>query len=488
MIGEGADNDRFDSKYTKCPCSSFQSPQHVISALSSFEKTQKLIEWIQGFHSPTDEGVNFEKGPSSSEPQNCRGVEKKSHRCKWRVGAAYCVLNAIRDASRIFLEKEQYLASDVTQKERNVVSNSSQGDSQSYEEAFPSLQSIVCQSEPTIVKQKHKKNEFVGNADGLLNFHTSRLRMNNQDKRSEVQVKVKRRITPATVKTEESNAWGNISSLPNSDNALSDTFRNATTTTSLESTISNPCNIRMNKIISDDEVAFANATMQQNNTAGGFMKAPLCLESQKVSKHTHIVEKKVPASLPKYPEATEILMNNTVRVYCAIIQTQLVPSVAVELQLMLRLLSVTGGISPMNPVKTSKGQSLANLLIDHHCCRQFAVQVLTKLKYLILNMDQEILIKLLGIRVFVDLIPEVAKEIRRSLEFRRTALLSKGEGPQEGRHSGLVSGMNTILTLPFQQERDSRHNYQSRELTSMYNNREKCRGKFIGKSVTNYAK
>jgi hypothetical protein len=484
MIRQGADNNGRLLKKTNnnCPCSSFQHPHDVILALSSYEKTQILTQWIQGFSSlKSNVGVDFEKSPLL-EPYICQGVDESNRKCKRRIGAAYCVLNAIRDALRIFLDKEPRLTSDAAEEEMNPLTNSSKDDPQSYEESFPSLSSTVGQSKPTVIlKPKQKKNELTAKANGISNVYSSRLSGGINDKAMrEAQVKLKRRITPAKVTIQESKrSWGNISRLPNTcsnNNAHSEMLLNPKIS-SMQSTIS-----RMDKIMSDGEVAFANATMQQKK-AIGFTKESLILHSQKSrSKINSLGKKDIPVSVPKFSQETENLMNNTVRVYCTIIQSLLVPSVAVELQLMLRLLTVSDKVSPtINRATAQKGQkSLAHLFIDHDSCRQFAVRVLTKLKYLILNIDQEILLKLLRIRVFVDLMPELAKEIRRNIELHQTTLLSKGEClSQDGRYySGLVSGTNTILTLPFQQDRDSRHNYQSRALSSIYNNREKCRGKF----------
>mmetsp|Transcript_16799 Transcript_16799/g.31831 ORF Transcript_16799/g.31831 Transcript_16799/m.31831 type:complete len:1230 (+) Transcript_16799:81-3770(+) len=471
--------DKSDSKPTCCPCSSFDTPSLVISALLSFEKTQRLIEWIRGDYYQIEGVVNFEKISSSAESERtCHRLEKNSSRCKRRVSAAYCILNAIRDACRIFLEKEQYLASDGPPHEMPPVPvhNVSQVEFQSYDEAFPSLSSTASQNtEPNVLKPKQKKNDFIANIARLTNVDDSRLCVNSQAKR-EVKVKVKRRITPAKIQTnEEPKAWGNISSLSNSESGQSEIFRNVTVSSS-ESKISTRPKIWTDKVTSGSVGAFANASMQQYTGAA----TKTSLESQNIAKIKEIVEKTAPVSLLRYSEEREMLMNNTVFVYCEIIQIQLAPSVAVELQLMLRLLSVSEKNTPTNRATSEKCQSLTSLFVDHDSCRQFAVLVLTRLKFLILNIDQEILSKLLGIRVFVELMPELAREIKQNVEFHRNSLISKGEyRPQDGRYSGMVSGTNTILTLPFQQERDSRHNYQSRELASIYNNREKCRDTFL---------
>ena len=94
-----------------------------------------------------------------------------------------------------------------------------------------------------------------------------------------------------------------------------------------------------------------------------------------------------------------------------------------------------------------------------------------------MNLERNILLKLLGLRAFAEKVPDVATKIQQSLESHRSSLLSEGKCDQVDANSGLlVSGKSTILTTPFLEKRDSRHNYRSRDLSSMYNNREQCRG------------
>ena len=175
-------------------------------------------------------------------------------------------------------------------------------------------------------------------------------------------------------------------------------------------------------------------------------------------------------------EEASLLRDNTVNAYSAIITSQLAPSIALELQLMLRLIA----ISDENRISNGTSDNSKNLERLFDCpknCRQFSAQVFRSLTNLIVNLDRDILLKLLGVRVFVEHVPEVAIKIQQSLESHRSALLSEGKCGQVDNNTGLlVPGKSTILTTPFLEKRDSRHNYRSRDLSSMYNNREQCRG------------
>lgn len=234
--------------------------------------------------------------------------------------------------------------------------------------------------------------------------------------------------------------------------------------------------------------------------------------------------------------SSKIIFENIILVYFAIIKYQLIPSMILELQLILRLLCL-GDNNTVNSTSTSPSANIAksrikqiiindtnsinNNIINNSSssstiietklkelfstkikCQQFAIQILIKMQYMISNLTpSDILIRLLSLKPFQVLLPiEMIEALHKSVELRMVIMIDQKNHHQTHNHegggnlisingggidgngnaSGLILGsMSKTLTLnvSFDEKRDSRHHFRSKDLGTLYNNREQCRGK-----------
>lgn len=469
----------------ECPCKSFSSSAQVISALSSNDQAQKLIQWIKGDSIQTD-GDKIEK-LALSEHQICTnnvGYNQIEGKCAHRVGAAYCILNEIRDGCRVFLEKESPPPDLVMMKPKLVVPY----DAPKYEEAFPSLSASASSQAPNILKPKKKVKKKIkpvqlsatNQSPGITDI-TSQSTVQPLDANT---IKVKRRIRPAPAQSPS--PWGNLA--PMQTDLPSSTPWPGIQTITQKSTgleMERDPMIRAMSPISTPKTETqprssegwpGNEIVSQNMAKHLIFQDPMERMMSLSTSPNKDVQASNTAPAP-IPEDIKTLLNYTVEAYCVIIKSQLAPSIALELQLMLRLVTLSDNDGFVKHNNKNKMQSLRRLFKTPGICRHFASQVLEKLKNLLVNLDHGMLRSLLGLSAFVEQLPHIAKEIQRTLESRRNALLSEGKYDHDGESTGLVvSGRSTILTMPFQEKRDSRHNYRSQDLSSIYNNREQSRG------------
>jgi hypothetical protein len=165
---------------------------------------------------------------------------------------------------------------------------------------------------------------------------------------------------------------------------------------------------------------------------------------------------------------------NLARIYSALIRCHLVPSSALELHLMVRLLTAKDDTA-MSTDLDKKGAVFRTLFASASHCRSFAVDVLTQVTYILRNLHLDIIAGFTTCPPFVELLPNVTNELRAIVERRReTSLLSEVDAVS-------IAGSTQIplLTLPFDHDRDSRHNYRSREEMTIYKNREESRDAFL---------
>ena len=564
MDKNGTSNTSVDTPITSsssssCPCKSFSSSAQVISALSSKEKTDILIEWIKGSSINAD-GEEFEQVTVTSTHSNkfCGRSTNVGFReeegtgtgtglpvpskCIHRVGAAYFILNAIRDGCREFLEqdilqskesvrtrrlgKETIIhtsTSTSTNTGKQLSTNNVTVSMPGYNDTFPSLgstsqsqaqnilkprkkikpQNISAQLLSTVTKQNAQPS---GNYANTVGSSSSNSNSNSLDVGKK---KVKRRIRPAPVATAQQSPWGNIGVLQTNLSASSTWPKTKTISKNLISTKTTTSKDPMARAMSNNYTSPSKSNKKQN--------VPLHVSSIKAKKPILLGDSTEHINMSRKPKAVEVmpmseridsatsslraasledmsetsdrpplsgssksLLDNTVNAYCTIIKSQLAPSIALEVQLMLRLLCICGEDKKEvddNGTATATATGLKKLFSTNSVCRHFAIEVLQNLDNLIVNFDRDILLSLLGIKSFVNQLPQIAKSIEHSLESQRNAMLTKGNYGTGNEGTSLVaSSQSTILTMPFQEERDSRHNYRSRDQTSMYNNREQCRG------------
>jgi len=519
----------------KCPCHLFSTSSQVISALHDSEKTQMLIAWLEGnddyMGAETDEQgkdseFNKEKNVRQRRKRTCNkryyhhhhviaGYE--SSQCPNRVGAAFSVLNSIRDGCREILEHDSKSMSSFTS---SVVKGNN---SENYDDAFPSLSTQIGTA-------KHNQNNanmtiLTARKKPKDKKITSKVNPNNNNNNNsgatiKVQPKVhantetitkvatKRRIRPAPAKPTAMPAispWrnniekvdmkaqngsnhgassnGNIQTWTRThtaEKALSkgkkstdiDPMERVMNCKKITSTSNKKTEDTMDRVMNSNSRTDSSSNMGTSIQRKNTLKSPL---PSSVPTHEHLI-----------PIALKNLVDYTSKTYLCIIQNQLMPSVVLELQLMLRLLSLNINCEVKKKVKSKKdhddSSSLQKMFQTGYLCQQFAIAVLKQLKPLISFLGQDILLPILNLKSMIDHLPEEVQELRLIIGSRMnedTMLLQGNYEYAHNNENGIIGGRSTILNTPFQEKRDSRHNFRSRDLGSIYNNREQCRDSFL---------
>ena len=166
---------------------------------------------------------------------------------------------------------------------------------------------------------------------------------------------------------------------------------------------------------------------------------------------------------------------NLARLYSALICCHLVPSTALELHLLVRLLTAKDDAAvSMN--LNERGVVFRAVLASANCCQSFAVEVLTRVMCILRNLDSDIISSFITCPPFAMLLPNETKELTAVVERRRESSLTSDVDAVSiaGR-----TNQTPLLTLPFDHDRDSRHNYRTREEMAIYKNREESRDAFL---------
>ena len=188
-------------------------------------------------------------------------------------------------------------------------------------------------------------------------------------------------------------------------------------------------------------------------------------------------------------------MAATVAIYTTLIHSCLVPSTILELHWLLRLLALsntttttsnrtgsTTSSSNQPPTLNNNNNStlwFTSVLSSPAQCRTFARAVLRSPSIRILLLEG------LGRRLRRDLIrwpvmtrslPDVTQQLARCDSNDHTDDIHE---MIMDRSTASLPHPTALLTIPFQPERDSRHNFRTREGSLIYKNREECRDAFL---------
>lgn len=184
----------------------------------------------------------------------------------------------------------------------------------------------------------------------------------------------------------------------------------------------------------------------------------------------------------KIKPSKEEHLTRMVDIYIALITNHLIPSTALELHLLIRLLTVSlveekqTTTLPLPP-KTEPDENTPAFFVcifsSPQRCQSFAVLGLSRLVFILRNLGLPIVQGLVLCEPFCRLLPEIAKELESVVnEHVRRGL--RTEYPTDA-----VTGTHAILSLPFEHDRDSRHNYRSQQQVQIYKNREESRDAFL---------
>lgn len=573
-----------------CPCeTTFRSSKQVLGAIHSDEATSSLITWLSD-QNVREEGDDFVliRGGSAAAASDGNPAQPLLHadnygRCRARVGAAFAILNAIRDGCRSHLDRQQAIGAGsaaatqpasfgfgsgaVTQEgfpgAGAVTSTiaSSPPSKPRYEDDFPTLGSASVSSSSAAIstkapsgpanvlvpRKKKKKQPLPKQAGGATSAPNAVMKVVPAKQQ-------KRRIRPvalstSTVASTTSSPWpgaisssssssfaahvvkkGNIASLPSEDpiniTKSPSRDRNAKTgeqktptpvrrpnTSNAMTTVGFSANVegvstpvlkpKVKKsalappgfgTVDNDSSSGAqiSATPQPSNGPSIVGLPGQATPTPKESNGSANVEQnkavKAMGALPTR-EADKATLGRLVDIYITLILNQLVPSVPLELHLLVRLLSLNvkakGHLPPGESLDYEGDRDVGAVFRDVFCsaksCRDFAAKVLTKIERPILSsLGEVILRKLIVLPSFKKNLPEVVGNLKRIMD-DRGGILDKAD-PLEGAVAAIsISGASNtpFLTVPFDEDRDSRHNYRSRDRTMLFNNREESRDKFM---------
>ena len=402
-----------------CPCDRFDSIESIREALDSAESIQHLRAWLSG---------SAHQFASTGE---CRTRLSCGSTCRKRVKVSFTILNGIRDACRPYLESSTGLGGanaqhQVTPKKKKEPS---------YNEAFPSLG---------------------GSEVGKRNAAS----------------KHKRRIRPALVtqpKTTVAPAW-NLVNVSNDDDpsfpALG--FRRS----SGEATLSSRSKNNIASAVAAEVIVATTPKKKPGLVPATSSSWPSNTEvtPKKTAKHqadkpsAHSLDKTAPLEITKE-------MDRLVDIYTALIYNCLVPSSALELHLLIRLLSASG---PANGIETTTAP-LASIFFSPEACIAFAAAALRKLSNLLIGLGPILFKDLLRCQPFQQHLPDLTEQFTALQQDFNTS-------QQQSSGANFISvsiNQTALFTLPFNEERDSRHHFRTREAQTAYKNREESRDAFL---------
>ena len=553
---------RPSSSTSCCPCeTTFQSSKQVLGAIHSDEATSGLITWLsdQNVREEGDDFVLIRAGAAAASgdgPTQPLPHADAYGRCRARVGAAFAILNAIRDGCRSHLDRQQNVVSpgggtaDTSahggfHAASAAASTRSPPPAPKYEDDFPSLTSSSLSESATIstkasggpanvlVPRKKKKKQQLPQQVGATNVPQKIVPVKQQ----------KRRIRPVALSTGStsssvSSPWtgegastssatfaahvvkeGNIASLPSEDplsmtNSPSrDRVANVgdhktptlvrerngpSATTSIgfgapvlapkvkKSALAPP---GFGTVDNDSSLEAPRKALSQPSTGQRTIElsGQVTLASASEGDADNSEKKEFGTATKPIREADEATLGRLVDIYTTLILHQLVPSVPLELHLLVRLLSLNvrgKGVSVdgISEVGIDGKAAFGDVFCSPKSCRNFAARVLVRIETPVLSsLGEVILRKLIVLPSFKKYLPEVVVNLQHRISEDRGGSLGRVDSLDGAVAAMSIAGASNtpFLTVPFDEDRDSRHNYRSRDRTMLFNNREESRDKFM---------
>lgn len=433
-----------------CPCGEFSSISSMREALKGPEdRVEMLLDWISGqqraqrLHSGSERAAAETRTAAAT----CGGGGGKSSPCKNRAQASFAILNAIRDAVRPYLEAGK-------QQQQHQIKNSPRKDRNSFEEAFPALKNATLTTDeaafPTLQSAVSIKNSdaMMGGKKGTA----ATTFVAPTEKASTT--KPKRRIRPAIV-TQTAWGQGNLVNLPPES---SDPF---------------PALSRQSATAVHTSTFFAAA--QASSVVVTPKKTSQSSAPEAALRPVMVTPKKLHVLATKKKESRDEIaacceLQHLIDLYCVLIDSCLVPSSALELHLLIRLLTVSDEICIRNDDEEPVMSSFAPILSSADRCLFFAAAALRKLSGLLRGLGPVIFSDLVRCPPFCEHLPDLVEDFTHQF-LQEQAVVS--------RNVSISVDQTALLTLPFKEERDSRHNYWTRDEQAVYKNREETRDAFL---------
>ena len=445
-----------------CPCQQFQSDDETVILSSAVEldvKADALINWLAG----------------SVEGEITIDSHESSSRCANRLRASITILNAIRDACRPFLETTSVNPEAKTETIKKVSTKNEQPDNNNqsiatYEDSFPPLSftSAAISAPPTLLvgRKKKKDQKKIGqqqhrheqsafnqaNASYEDSFPPVTLAPNTAAPTLLVGRKKKKNV-PQNGKTHDVsklnlNAGKTIAPKETKINTSKESAHGGSST------------------LSDGSIAPVQSQHNKTKTPSSPVKK---LDQLYISDHTYN-----PTDTECKPIEKEKL-KRIAAIYCAILKSHLAPFILLELHLLMRLISLSDTVEKFQsrPIN-NKMHVLGAIFQSEACCIYFVSQALVSLEKMIINMGYETIKMFLGLPALQQHCPTLVATLKDTMNRDKAILIF------ETGQKALGSDSKTPhLTLPFDHERDSRHNYRSLDLSRLFKEREELRDSFL---------
>ena len=498
--------DLMQQQSLRCPCHDFHSLQSIYADVlnkpessttathedSDDSISRKFIDWISGVY-------------------NDRAVqERKILHCHTQSGGGCCIhradvssrfLSALHDGVRPLLQQQIH-----DEKRERLSSSSNQKGNDDFKlqpnlsnDNFPPLHQSVSFS--CISKSNAKPPHGT-----VIMSNTAAV------KRS------KRRIRPVLLVKEEQTVTGNLLNLPTVHEQHSESSvesnNNVLPPSAWGRKMSDPLSTLSSKNIEKELVVIT--TTPKKTCMDDRNEENACLEQQeKVSQmvtpsskdrdrernskcyandnQSSIVASSALCSKVAIEEASKSPQINTIAaVYTAILNSCLVPSTIYEIHWLLRLLAVTESTSssenvgkyatnqplvqkPLSFEEELEGKNAFSLILSSPArCIYFSMVSLRNQSILLQGLGLPILRDLIRFPLFAQYLPDVTEQLANYIE--------KFDLDNSNLHLMIGSGklhQTAHLTIPFKPERDSRHNFRTREGSVIYKNREECRDAFL---------
>lgn len=444
-----------------CSCDKFSRVESILQSVENDKQTEELGGWLSG-RRDDGQGNGTGETPSISVTIDSKQHIARERICPGTLQAAVVVLNAIRDACRMYIEpawaspnkpntgiasskqspaiasKSNELASQdsfpplvSTESTCNFLVGRKKGQPKlirhpdnmpTYENSFPALSPANADKEPTILVARKKSK---GKDDGFA-----------IDRRN---AKAKKKITPITISSSSAFAQpsfrnnkieGNISVLPSQETT----------------------------VLTIEESSALRISLPRNGDGRGttVTTEPLVTSPSR----------NLPQCVPFDPDRLRRLAT----IYSTILKANLAPFMLQEIHLLVRLISLNE--RNRSTRKAQLDLPYAEIFQSENSCVRFAAQVFTSVERIIICTGDETVRLLATLPGIQRNCPQLHGALVKIAKADSGLLLESGE-------KTLGSSNSAHLTLPFDHGRDSRHNYKSVEQNKLYKEREETRDAFL---------
>jgi hypothetical protein len=404
-----------------CPCQNFAALSKIVEVLSSEFRTSSMIDWLNG---ETD-GVALSKQALLSCGKRCQ--------CRYRYGTSFAILNAIQDACAPFLQDPNDSANNSgssttpfkrkTQHTEPVIS---------YDAAFPPLDAPKPHPAASNILVPPNNTSFKDIVSTQENG-VSGSSLRSQKKKSKVRAQLREAATQAEAST---NSWQTQLDIEK-------------ITTNMSSSLSQKEDDEIRNIHSHSVTASSAIDKPQVQTAESLEELPLTY------------------------------LDRLVKIYIALFRNMLIPSTPAQLNLLLQMLLIL----PTQDIRQSKTRKDGTILFFRPFfstptrCVQFAQESLAQLHEIMVlrRLSPHLIQSLAQSDVFQRLCPIIVDELTQHLE---TIGAERELPPWDSKLP------HAIFSLPFEHDRDSRHNYKTSFEVALYKNREDSRDAFLSQLRT----